>query len=149
MPIHCLTKPDLRTDAGCFLIRNSTIPHPNLRKDAGCLLLRSSTIPHLKESFTRPPPVPAVISRDTRQSSVGSTRQCARCSYILPVSHFASVRRPSALTKACARCRDSDRRVPRQPTTEPENIAHEGSTRQCSKCSHTLPISHFASAWDG
>ncbi|KAG6311841.1 hypothetical protein E4U22_002358 [Claviceps purpurea] len=39
----------------------------------------------------------------TRQSSVGSTRQCARCSYILPVSHFASVRRPSALTKACAR----------------------------------------------
>ncbi|KAG6163756.1 hypothetical protein E4U11_001702 [Claviceps purpurea] len=49
IPIQCLPKPDLRTDAGYFLIRKSTIPHPNLRKDAGCLLLRSSTIPHLKE----------------------------------------------------------------------------------------------------
>ncbi|KAG6091802.1 hypothetical protein E4U30_006289 [Claviceps sp. LM220 group G6] len=35
-----------------------------------------------------------------------STRQCSKCSYNLPISHFTSVQRPSKLTKACQRCHE-------------------------------------------
>ncbi|KAG6120026.1 hypothetical protein E4U13_006992 [Claviceps humidiphila] len=55
----------------------------------------------------------------------GSTQQCTRCLYDLPMSHFTSVQRPSMLTKACQRCRDRNRRVPRQPQVRgspPENM---------------------------
>ncbi|KAG6260008.1 hypothetical protein E4U47_000766 [Claviceps purpurea] len=44
-------------------------------------------------------------------ASEGSTRQCTRCSHILPVSHFASARRTSVLTKNCVRCRNHGRQA--------------------------------------
>ncbi|KAG6270548.1 hypothetical protein E4U47_003511 [Claviceps purpurea] len=63
--------------------------------------------------------LPATELEDT--ASEGGTRQCSKCSHILPISHFASARRPSGHTKTCERCRNYDRQVPRQ-RKNPENI---------------------------
>ncbi|KAG6124768.1 hypothetical protein E4U12_007905 [Claviceps purpurea] len=67
--------------------------------------------------------LPTTELEDT--ASEGSARQCSKCSYILQISHFASARRPSVLTKTCERCQNYGRQVPRQRQnrgSSPDNI---------------------------
>ncbi|KAG6098246.1 hypothetical protein E4U31_004785 [Claviceps sp. LM219 group G6] len=67
--------------------------------------------------------LPTTVLEDTAPE--GSTWQCPKGSYILPISHFASARQPSVLTKNCERCRNYGRQVPRQRRnrgSSPENI---------------------------
>ncbi|KAG5990241.1 hypothetical protein E4U52_004832 [Claviceps spartinae] len=67
--------------------------------------------------------LPTTVLEDT--ASEGSTWQCPKRSYILPISHFASARQLSVLTKNCEPCRNYGRQVPRQRRnrdSSPENI---------------------------